>query len=117
LLGSYFESSVDVTLTKEHETMLSKLIDKAERWNQLLKGSVVLLGEFQPKVYCYGNEFRSDYMSEIGATSNGTDHDHPRTILATIELGLIKYYALGGNRDPEETVIHKAEIVSEKWFG
>lgn len=98
--------------------MLRKLADMAERWNQLLKGDIVLLGEFQPIAYPCGNSFKANIMTEAEAAKrNGTEHSQAKSILGTVGLGLIKSYAIGGNREPEEEVVHKAMVVSEKWFG
>lgn len=112
LIGVFFDHRVDGLLTEEHTTMLNKLIAMAEDWNRLTRGSVVFHGDFQPIVYPYGENFQPSLMSEFGAKSNDTNC--PKFNLATIELGLIKYYALGGNQEPEMTVPRKAVTASEK---
>lgn len=112
LLNSCFDSSAEAKLDEEHEAMLRRLVDVAERWNRLIKGNVVLLGEFQPIAYPCGDGFQSNHMSRV--TDSGAERT--QSILGTVELGLIKYIALGNNQEPEETILHHAAVVSEKSF-
>lgn len=114
LLGGCFDTSIEVKLDTEHEMMLRKLVDIAGRWNRLIKGSVVLLGEFQPIVYPCGDGFRSDYMVEAVGSSGVKQI---QSILGTIGLGLIRYIALGNDQEPEKTILYQAVVVSEKSFG
>ncbi|KAG8730358.1 hypothetical protein FRC11_006886 [Ceratobasidium sp. 423] len=93
---------------KEHSKALIKVITKAEEFNRLLKGEVSILGDFQPIAFSFGEAFQPSYMS--GVNPKPKKAKQPETILATVELGLIKRYALGGNRMPEETVIRKAVV-------
>lgn len=104
--------SVSGQLTQEHERQLTKLISMAESWNRLVKGSVVSHGDFQPIIFPYSCDFQPSHMSEYAVKPNNTDY--PRISLATVELGLINRYAVGGNREPEVTVVRRATIVSEK---
>lgn len=112
LIGFFFNHPIVGLLTKEHEQMLDKLIAMAENWNLMVKGSVVFHGDFRPIIYPYCGEFQSNRMSEFGAKPNDTNY--PKASLATVELGLIKYYAVGQNQEPEETVLRKVMIASEK---
>ncbi|KAH7336817.1 hypothetical protein B0J17DRAFT_718736 [Rhizoctonia solani] len=94
---------------KEYDRALLKVIAKAEDLNRLLKGGVSILGDFQPTVFPFGEAFRPDYMSEVNSKPKKTKQ--PDTILATIELGLIKSNALGDGRKPEKTVLRRAVVV------
>ncbi|KAG8709532.1 hypothetical protein FRC11_005473 [Ceratobasidium sp. 423] len=96
-------------MLKEHEKALAKVITKAEEFNRLLKGGVSILGDFQPIAFPFGESFRPDYMSEVN--SKPKKGKQPETILATVELGLIKRYALGGGRQPEVVVLRNALVV------
>ncbi|KAL5632544.1 hypothetical protein ACGC1H_005478 [Rhizoctonia solani] len=94
---------------QEHDKALVKVITKAEQFNNLLKGVVSMLGDFRPIAFHFGEAFQSNYMTEV--TSSPKKAKHPETILATVELGLVKSYALGGNQNPEETVLRKAVVL------
>ncbi|CAE6468918.1 unnamed protein product [Rhizoctonia solani] len=97
-------------LLKKHDRTLVKVIAKAEELNQLLKGGVSILGDFQPIVFPFGETFRPDYMSEI---MDNEKAKNPEKILATVGLGLVKIHALGGGRKPEETVMRKAVVFAQ----
>ncbi|KAG8685582.1 hypothetical protein FRC11_010393 [Ceratobasidium sp. 423] len=107
LLGKIVETPPH-DIIKEHDKALSKLINKAEQLNRLLKGEVSLLGDFRPITFPFGEAFRPDCMTDI--SSKTKKPTHPDTILATIGLGLIKSHASGGNRRPEEIVLRKAVV-------
>lgn len=120
LLRSFFDSSLNVKLSEEHETTLRRLVDMAERWNRLMKGSVTLLGEFQPVAYPCGSPFKAKFMTMPETEEAKTNKsDYPGSILGTVELGLIKHIALGNNQQPEETILSKAAVVdiNGKYFG
>ncbi|CAE6473542.1 hypothetical protein ACGC1H_005436 [Rhizoctonia solani] len=93
---------------KEHDKALVKLVTKAEELNQLIKGGVSVLGDFQPVAFPLGRAFQPSYMSEV--TSKPKRPIHPETILGTVGLGLIKSYASGGDQKPEETVLYAAKV-------
>ncbi|KAG8752995.1 hypothetical protein FRC11_007823 [Ceratobasidium sp. 423] len=101
-------------LTEEEKKHLIKLADKAEELNLLVKGRVVYLGDLQPVVFSCGEAFQHSSMSELQTDQRSKQTGNPEAILATTALGLVKKYALGGGRDPEETVIRKATIISER---
>lgn len=115
LLESYFSPLSSNSLNEEHEITLKKLANMAEGLNQLLKGDIVFLGDFRPMAYPSGSDFQPDFMSEPGgARSEGTES--PQTILATVELGLVKHFALGGNQEPQKIVVRNASIVSDRIY-
>ncbi|CUA67154.1 Myosin-2 [Rhizoctonia solani] len=93
---------------KEHHQALAKLITKAEGLNQLLKGEVSVLGDFQPVAFPFNQAFQSSHMTEV--TSKPKKPVHPDTILGTLGLGLIMNHASGGGQEPEETVLHRATV-------
>ncbi|CAE6449585.1 unnamed protein product [Rhizoctonia solani] len=93
---------------KEHDKALVQLITKAEGLNHLLKGSVSVLGDFQPIAFPFGQAFQPSHMS--GVVSKRKKPIHPETILATVGLGLTKSYALGRDQEPEETVLCTAVV-------
>ncbi|KAG8709328.1 hypothetical protein FRC11_005637 [Ceratobasidium sp. 423] len=98
-------------ILKEHDKALSKVITKAEQLNRLLKGEVSLLGDFRPVIFPFGEVFRPDHMTEVSSKPKKPKKPiHPDTILATIGLGLIRSYAPGGNRKPEEIVLCRAVV-------
>ncbi|KAH7336815.1 hypothetical protein B0J17DRAFT_664954 [Rhizoctonia solani] len=108
LKSSFSPIPVDVTLLEEHEVKIDKIVNASEGLNQLVKGSLVFLGEYQPIAFFHGEEFRSIYMSEPCSMFKAI---YPNAILATVGLGLIKRYARGGDQNPEEAVILQAIVV------
>ncbi|KDN40992.1 hypothetical protein RSAG8_07698, partial [Rhizoctonia solani AG-8 WAC10335] len=94
---------------KEHDKALVQLITKAEGLNHLLKGSVSVLGDFQPIAFPFGQAFQPSHMSEV--SSKPKKPIHPETILATVGLGLTKSHALGRDQEPEETVLCRAIVL------
>ncbi|CAE6498250.1 unnamed protein product [Rhizoctonia solani] len=95
-------------LLKEHDKALVKVVAKAEEFNRLLKGSVSILGDFQPIGFPSGESFRPECMSEVN--SKPKKGKQPETIVATVGLGLIKSYALGGGRQPEMVILRNAVV-------
>ncbi|KAJ1303405.1 hypothetical protein OPQ81_011597 [Rhizoctonia solani] len=74
-------------LLKGHVQALIKIISEAEELNQLLKGDVSSLGDFQPIVFPFGEAFQPKYMSNT--IPKPKKEKHPQTILATIGLGIL----------------------------
>ncbi|KEP54005.1 50S ribosome-binding GTPase [Rhizoctonia solani 123E] len=93
---------------KKHDKALVKLVTKAEELNELIKGGVSVLGDFQPVAFPFGRAFQSSHMSEV--TSKPKKPVRPETILGTVGLGLVKSYASGGDRVPGETVLNVAKV-------
>ncbi|CAE7096824.1 unnamed protein product [Rhizoctonia solani] len=93
---------------KGHDKALDKLITKAEGFNILIKGGVSVLGDFQPIIFPFGQEFQPSHMSEV--SSKPKKPVYPDTIFATVGLGLMKRQALGGYQKPEEMVLCSAVV-------
>ncbi|CAE6524454.1 unnamed protein product, partial [Rhizoctonia solani] len=68
---------------KEHARALAKLVAKAEAYNLLIKGGVSFLGDFQPIIFPFGQEFQPSHMSEV--SSKPKKPVYPETILATFK--------------------------------
>ncbi|CEL54215.1 hypothetical protein RSOLAG1IB_11613 [Rhizoctonia solani AG-1 IB] len=113
LLKICSRSPAELQLSPEQKTEITKLGNKAEELNQLVKGTVVYLGDYQPTMYMCGDAFQASHMSEL-QTGPKPKKDHPPAILATVTLGLVKKCAVGGGRSPEETVVCTAAVVSER---
>lgn len=82
-------------------------------WNALLKGGVVLLGDFQPVAHQHGSPFKRELMSVFEPKRGGRD---PEEMLSTIGLGLFLSRATGGEKEPEQVVICKVLVASEDLF-
>ncbi|CAE7094887.1 unnamed protein product [Rhizoctonia solani] len=93
---------------KGHDRALAKLVTKAEGYNNLIKGGVSVLGDYQPIAFPFGRQFQPSHMSEV--SSKPKKPVHPKTILATVGLGLIKRRASGGYQKPEEMVLCSAVV-------
>ncbi|KAG8737709.1 hypothetical protein FRC10_007908 [Ceratobasidium sp. 414] len=113
LLKYFFEPSAGVALEQQHRALLKNLVSSAWNWNAFLKGSVVLLGDFQPVAYRYGDAFDPEHMLEFEAER---DDKTPEYILSTIGLGMVLAYAEGGGNEPKTSVICKASVITEKVF-
>ncbi|KAG8792443.1 hypothetical protein FRC12_006090 [Ceratobasidium sp. 428] len=113
LLSLFFGSAAGVALEKQHFELLGGLVSSAWSLNELLKGSVVLLGDFCPAAYSYGHEFDPDFMSEF--EGQHTD-ETPEYILSTIRLGMLLGKARGEGKDPQTSVFCKASVITEKLF-
>ncbi|CEL54214.1 conserved Plasmodium protein [Rhizoctonia solani AG-1 IB] len=90
-----------------YDKALGKVIAKAEWLNRVLKEEVSILGNFQLISFSFGDAFQPSHMSEAISTPK---KPYPEIILATVGLGLLKSYALGGDRQPETTILRKAVV-------
>ncbi|GAB1520877.1 hypothetical protein RhiTH_003966 [Rhizoctonia solani] len=110
-LATLLEKFIDTQphkILNESDKSLAKIIAKAEELNRLLKGGVSQLGDFQPILFSFGEQFNPDHMSTNSTKSKKTKP--PERILATIEMGLTKKVALGRGQKPEETVLRRAVV-------
>jgi hypothetical protein len=113
LLANFFGGSTNAVLEQQHITLLGELVSSAWNWNEWLRGSVVLLGDFQPVAYQYGDVFDPQRMEEFEAERSEKVPGH---ILATIGLGIEHLRARGGEAEPEHVFLCKAIVASEKLF-
>jgi hypothetical protein len=113
LLKCFFGPSASVVLEKQHITLINELVSLAWNLNSLLKGSIVILGDFRPMAYRYGSTFDVKYMSEFEGKRGEKIPEH---ILSTIGLGMTLLRARGGEEEPEQIILCKALVASEKLF-
>lgn len=113
LLKLFFGPDKNAEPIARHIESLEEIVSQAWEWNLLLKGKIILLGDFQPTGYRCGVPFDPDTMSEFEARHGSQDPDR---ILATINLGLSVFRAQGAGKAPERTVLLKATVVTDRWF-
>jgi hypothetical protein len=113
LLAYFFGGSANAALEQQHITLLDELVSSAWDWNEWLRGSVVLLGDFQPVACQGGDVFDSQRMEEFEVKDGEKAPEH---ILATIGLGITQVRARGGDEKPEHIFLCKAIVASEKLF-
>ncbi|CAE6440499.1 unnamed protein product [Rhizoctonia solani] len=75
LLGK-FDGIKPEDVLKKHDKALVKLVTKAEELNQLIKGGVSVLGDFQPVAFPFGRAFQSSHMSEVTSKPKKPRHVH-----------------------------------------
>lgn len=99
-----------MTLEERHYIELERLVRTAWEWNSMLKGEVLLLGDFAQTNYDAGTCFNPQLMTEYDTRPGGPK---PSTVLATLALGLDSSHAVGSGRPPELTNVCKAIVATE----
>lgn len=94
----------------KHYIHVEDLVRDAWKWNTMLKGDVLALGDFAQTYYEAGSRFNSQLMAEFDAKPGGPA---PGTMIATLALGLDSSRAIGDNRLPEVAHVCKALVVTE----
>ncbi|GAB1520871.1 hypothetical protein RhiTH_003960 [Rhizoctonia solani] len=102
----------EISLRDEHIANLRSLIKEAWDWNAALKSGVIMLGDFVLTYFSRGR-FDSKIMEEFEAIS--PDHT-PKSVLATIALGLVCEKAVGGDSPIDKVVVCKAVVATENIF-
>ncbi|KAF8606717.1 hypothetical protein BDV93DRAFT_604069 [Ceratobasidium sp. AG-I] len=110
LIDYVFGERAGVALKEQHFTRLERLVRTAWEWNIMLKGEVLMLGDFEQTNYEAGSYFDPQLMIEYEANSDGPA---PQNILATLSLGLNSSRAVGEGRSPEVTNVCKAVVATE----
>jgi hypothetical protein len=114
-LVTYFFGQVEsMAMTHQDFDRLDGLIQMAWDWNSMLKGEVIMLGDFSQVSYTPLSRFDSMSMSEFEPDAKRSP---PESILGTLALGLISSRAVGGGRSPEMTVVYKAVVATKSLYG
>ncbi|CAE6459228.1 unnamed protein product [Rhizoctonia solani] len=112
MLGHLFGPGKSVQLSGAHKQSLAELVTQAWDWCVMLRGEIVLLGDYQPIAYRYGAPFDTNIMSEFEPQPGS----QPVRILSSIGLGLNVGLAQGTGNGLFRTTILKVPVVTEGWF-
>ncbi|KAG9091447.1 hypothetical protein FS749_016542, partial [Ceratobasidium sp. UAMH 11750] len=113
LLTYFFGEKAGVELENQHLDRLNQLFRVAWDWNSMLKGEVIVEGDFHPKYYGPLHCFDPSSMSEIKPDPRNSQ---PEYILGTLGLGLISSRAVGDGQEPEVVIVHKAIVVTKSLY-
>ncbi|KAG8739173.1 hypothetical protein FRC10_006064 [Ceratobasidium sp. 414] len=113
LTSRFFGQKADIRLEAQHTEQLEGLIRAAWDWNLMLKGDVIMLGDLYPVTYPPSTRFDTKFMGELEQSPRKL---LPRSILATLALGLVSFCAVGGERPPEMTVVSKALVATKSLY-
>lgn len=114
LFKSFFGEQTEVKLTEQEYNRLQHIILSAWDWNQILKGSVIVLGDFQPMAYPNDSHFEPRCMEEF--EPNRGQKISPGIAICTIALGLVVSRSKVKGDVPGEEVICKAFVVTEQRY-
>lgn len=114
MLKSLFGQQTEFTLAEEQNKQFHEIVSSAWDWNEVLKGSVILLGDFQPVAYANGSPFNHLRMEEF--ERNKTDKSVPSVAICTIGLGLMVTRSKVKGDAPEEEVVSQAIVVTEQRY-
>jgi hypothetical protein len=113
LIAYFFGQEAGVVLEGQHFDRLVRLVRTAWDWNSMLKGEVIMLGDFYQTFYAPAHDFNDTLMSEFEPNSR---KPKPKSILGTLGLGLLSARAVGGGKSPEITVVLKAVVATESLY-
>ncbi|KAG8695085.1 hypothetical protein FRC08_008054 [Ceratobasidium sp. 394] len=113
LLTYCFGEKAEVEPENQQLDRITRLFRAAWDWNFVLKGEIVLQGDFHPTYYGPLHRFDPDVMTEFKPNPR---KPQPEYILGTLGLGLSSSHAVGGGKRPEETVVYKATVVTKSLY-
>ncbi|KAG8717677.1 hypothetical protein FRC09_013914 [Ceratobasidium sp. 395] len=113
LASHFFGQAADIKLEAQHVEQLEGLVRAAWDWNSTLKGDVIMQGDFYPVFFPPSTRFDTKLMDELEQSPRKL---LPRSILATLALGLVSFNAVGGERAPEMTVVSKALVATKSVY-
>ncbi|KAF8606715.1 hypothetical protein BDV93DRAFT_604068 [Ceratobasidium sp. AG-I] len=111
LTNFVFGEGAGVTFEGQHHARIEHLVRTAWEWNSMLKGDVLILGDFTQTHYEAGSRFNSELMTEFDARPGAPA---PSTMLATLALGLDSSQAIGNGCLPVVTHVYKAVVATER---
>ncbi|KAG8740460.1 hypothetical protein FRC10_004287 [Ceratobasidium sp. 414] len=111
LFANFFDENKGVSLADLHDKELEKLVSLAWDWNRTLKGSVVVLGDFQPIAYESGVLFDPNRMVDF--EPDRKSKKVPSTALCTIGFGLMVSRSKDKGNILDDMVVCKATMVTE----
>ncbi|QRV92573.1 50S ribosome-binding GTPase [Ceratobasidium sp. AG-Ba] len=110
IASHFFGQKVEIRLEPQHLEQMEELVRTAWDWNVVLKSEVVLQGDLYPITYPPSSRYDPKLMAELEQSPRKL---LPRSILATLGLGLVSFRAVGGERSSEMTVVAKALVATK----
>jgi hypothetical protein len=114
LFKGFFGEEVDVSLTEPQYEELKIIVSTAWDWNYVLKGGVVMLGDFQPTTCENGIPF--DPRRMVDFEPNRKSKGSPGVAMCTIGLGLTLSRSKAKGSSPDDVVVCKASVVTEQVY-
>lgn len=114
LFKGVFGQEAQVTLPEQHYGCLREIVTLAWDWNQVLKGTIVLLGDFQPVTCANGSAFDPLGMEEFEVVKK--NNLSSGVVLFTTGLGLILSRSKVKGSVPVEEVVCRATVVTEQRY-
>lgn len=114
LFDNFFGPARPVGLVEHQRDRLRQVLASGLEWNSVLKGEVIMLGDFQPIFYERGSKFSPDNMLEFEADKKRKLP--PGVAICTIGLGLALLHTKEQGDNPQKTVVHKPMIVTEHLY-
>ncbi|KAG9103547.1 hypothetical protein FRC06_010032 [Ceratobasidium sp. 370] len=111
LFANFFGERTSASLAELHKIELEKLVSLAWEWNHILKGSVIVLGDFQPTVYESGVPFDPSRMVDF--EPDRKSKKVPSTALCTIGFGLMVSRSKDKGNVLDDVDVCKASVVTE----
>ncbi|KAG8737708.1 hypothetical protein FRC10_007907 [Ceratobasidium sp. 414] len=113
LVAHLFGQEAGVKLSDQCPDHLRGLVRSAWDWNSVLKGEIIMLGDFRLVYYAPSCQFEPDLMTEFEPNRRNPE---PRSVAGTLGLGLLSFRAVGGGEMPEKTVVCKAMVATESLY-
>lgn len=113
LIEHVFGPEAGVQLLEHHIGQLRNLVRAAWDWNLVLKGKVVMLGDFHLTYHAPPCRFDGTLMTEFEPNRQNLN---PQSVIGTLGLGLISLRAVGNEHVPEKTVVYKAVVATETLY-
>lgn len=114
LLKGVYGQQTGLKLTERQCDRLREFVTLAWDWNEVLKGSVIFLGDFQPVAYANGSPFNPTRMEEF--ERDKAEKRDPEVAMCTIGLGLTVSRSKVKGDVPEEEVVCRASVVTERRY-
>ncbi|KAG8783945.1 hypothetical protein FRC12_019179 [Ceratobasidium sp. 428] len=111
LFTNFFGKNVQISLTDLHNEEIERLVSLAWDWNVTLKGSVVMLGDFQPTIYDSGVPFNPECMADFEPKKGS--RRAPDIVLCTVGLGLTVSRSKTAGNSLGQSIVCKATVVTE----
>ncbi|KAG9086814.1 hypothetical protein FS749_003361 [Ceratobasidium sp. UAMH 11750] len=113
LLTYIFGETAEIQLEHQHLDRILQLFRTAWDWNSMLKGDVIMLGDFHLTYYAPLHRFDASLMTEFEPDPHRPPPNH---ILGTLGFGLQSSCAVGGGQAPEITDVLQATVATKSLY-
>lgn len=115
LIDNFFgQEKDDALLSEQQQQRLRKIVVSAWEWNDVLKGDVVTLGDFQTTFYGPGVPFDTQSMLEL--EPDKSRRSLPETVICTTGLGLSLSHSKANRDVPGPVVVYQATVATECFY-